>query len=61
VPKSASKNAVVRLLTLADGEGGELGIDAIAACGGNQSEAARRLGVTRTTLLDKLKRHRLPR
>ena len=28
----------------------------LAECGGNQSEAARRLGVTRTTLLDKLKR-----
>jgi two-component system response regulator AtoC len=31
----------------------------LADCGGNQSEAARRLGVTRTTLLDKLKRHGL--
>jgi two-component system, NtrC family, response regulator AtoC len=28
----------------------------LAACGGNQSEAARRLGITRTTLIDKLKR-----
>jgi len=28
----------------------------LAECAGNQSEAARRLGVTRTTLLDKLKR-----
>jgi DNA-binding NtrC family response regulator len=33
----------------------------LAACGGNQSEAARRLGITRTTLLDKLKRHGLHR
>ena len=33
----------------------------LAACSGNQSEAARRLGVTRTTLLDKLKRHGLHR
>ncbi|MFO0628542.1 MAG: sigma-54 dependent transcriptional regulator [Polyangiales bacterium] len=32
---------------------------ALAACGGNQSEAARRLGVSRMTLLDKLKRHGL--
>jgi two-component system response regulator AtoC len=31
----------------------------LAACDGNQSETARRLGVTRTTLLDKLKRHGL--
>jgi two-component system response regulator AtoC len=31
----------------------------LAECGGNQSEAARRLGITRTTLLDKLKRHGL--
>lgn len=31
----------------------------MAACGGNQSEAARRLQITRTTLLDKLKRHGL--
>jgi DNA-binding NtrC family response regulator len=31
----------------------------LAECAGNQSEAARRLGVTRTTLLDKLKRHGL--
>jgi two-component system response regulator AtoC len=31
----------------------------LAAAGGNQSETARRLGVTRTTLLDKLKRHGL--
>jgi two-component system response regulator AtoC len=28
-------------------------------CGGNQSEAARRLKITRTTLIDKLKRHGL--
>ncbi|MFO0610634.1 MAG: sigma-54 dependent transcriptional regulator [Polyangiales bacterium] len=32
---------------------------ALAACNGNQSEAARRLGVSRMTLLDKLKRHGL--
>jgi two-component system response regulator AtoC len=31
----------------------------MAECGGNQSEAARRLGVSRTTLLDKLERHEL--
>lgn len=31
----------------------------LAECGGNQSEAARRLGVSRTTLLDKLARHGL--
>jgi len=31
----------------------------LAACGGNQSEAARRLGVSRMTLLDKMKRHGL--
>ena len=29
---------------------------ALAACDGNQSEAARRLGVSRMTLLDKMKR-----
>jgi DNA-binding NtrC family response regulator len=33
----------------------------LAESAGNQSEAARRLGITRTTLLDKLKRHRLAR
>jgi len=32
---------------------------ALAACDGNQSEAARRLGVSRMTLLDKMKRHGL--
>jgi two-component system response regulator AtoC len=32
---------------------------ALEACGGNQSEAARRLGVSLMTLLDKLKRHGL--
>ncbi len=32
---------------------------ALAECGGNQSEAARRLRITRTTLLDKLKRYGL--
>jgi DNA-binding NtrC family response regulator len=32
---------------------------ALADAGGNQSEAARRLGVTRVTLIDKLKRHGL--
>lgn len=31
----------------------------LAASGGNQSEAARRLGLTRVTLIDKLKRHGL--
>jgi len=31
----------------------------LGECAGNQSEAARRLGITRTTLLDKLKRHGL--
>jgi two-component system response regulator AtoC len=30
---------------------------ALAEAGGNQSEAARRLGVTRVTLIDKMKRH----
>jgi DNA-binding NtrC family response regulator len=33
--------------------------DALSQSNGNHSEAARRLGVTRTTLLDKLKRHGL--
>jgi two-component system response regulator AtoC len=32
---------------------------ALAECGGNQSEAARRLRLSRVTLLDKLKRHGL--
>ncbi len=32
---------------------------ALAETAGNQSEAARRLGVTRSTLIEKLKRHRL--
>jgi len=69
------ENAVVRALTLGDGEAGpevpgpaaplRVQLDAferqllgrvLAECGGNQSEAARRLGITRTTLLDKLKR-----
>jgi two-component system response regulator AtoC len=31
--------------------------DALAAAGGNQSEAARKLGLSRATFLDKLKRH----
>lgn len=33
--------------------------ETMSATGGNQSEAARRLGVTRVTLIDKLKRHGL--
>jgi DNA-binding NtrC family response regulator len=33
--------------------------DTLRATGGNQSEAARRLGVTRSTLIEKLKRYRL--
>jgi two-component system response regulator AtoC len=33
--------------------------DTLAETAGNHSEAARRLGVTRTTLLDKLRRHGL--
>ncbi|WP_224248390.1 helix-turn-helix domain-containing protein [Hyalangium gracile] len=32
---------------------------ALEEAGGNQSEAARRLGLTRVTLIDKLKRHGL--
>jgi two-component system response regulator AtoC len=32
----------------------------LADTGGNQSEAARRLGVTRMTLIDKIKRHGIP-
>jgi DNA-binding NtrC family response regulator len=39
----------------------ELLASALAVCAGNQSEVARRLGITRTTLLDKLKRHGLHR
>jgi two-component system response regulator AtoC len=31
----------------------------LSECGGNQSEAARRLRVSRVTLIDKLKRHGL--
>jgi DNA-binding NtrC family response regulator len=34
--------------------------DALAAAGGNQSEAARNLGLSRATFLDKLKRYGLP-
>jgi DNA-binding NtrC family response regulator len=34
--------------------------DALAVAQGNQSEAARRLGLSRATFLDKLKRHGLP-
>lgn len=37
----------------------ELLVEAIEGAGGNHSEAARRLGVTRTTLLDKLRRYGL--
>ena len=33
--------------------------DALRDAGGNQSETARRLGITRSTLIEKLKRHRL--
>jgi DNA-binding NtrC family response regulator len=33
--------------------------DTLAETGGNQSEAARRLGITRSTLIEKLKRHGL--
>jgi two-component system response regulator HydG len=32
---------------------------ALAASGGNKSEAARRLGINRVTLLDKLRKHGL--
>lgn len=35
--------------------------EALAATAGNQSEAARRLGLTRVTLIDKMKRHGLAR
>ena len=33
--------------------------EALERCGGNQSETARRLGIGRVTLLEKLKRHGL--
>jgi two-component system, NtrC family, response regulator HydG len=35
-------------------------LEALRACGGNRSEAARRLGIGRVTLLDKLKKYGLP-
>ena len=34
-------------------------IAALAACGGNKAQAARRLGMPRTTLFSKLRRHGL--
>jgi len=36
-------------------------IDALAACAGNQTHAARMLGISRTTLQNKLVLHRIPR
>jgi len=36
-------------------------LDALAACGGNQSEAARRLGISRSTLISRLERYGVPR
>lgn len=36
-------------------------LDALAACGGNQSEVARRLGISRSTLIARLERYGVPR
>jgi transcriptional regulator with PAS, ATPase and Fis domain len=36
-------------------------IDALAACGGNQTQAARMLGISRGTLIARLQRYELPR
>ena len=36
-------------------------IAALAACAGNQTYAARKLGISRTTLQNKLVLHRIPR
>ena len=38
-----------------------VGRNALAACGGNQSEAARRLGISRSTLISRLERYGVPR
>jgi len=36
-------------------------VRALASAGGNQSEAARRLGTSRVTLIDKIKRYGIER
>jgi DNA-binding NtrC family response regulator len=36
-------------------------LDALAACGGNQSEVARQLGISRSTLIARLERYGVPR
>ena len=36
-------------------------LDALEACAGNQTRAARMLGISRTTLVQKIGLHRIPR